>query len=360
MAAALARDGHEVHVVTYHLGEDAGTASFPIHRVRDIPTYRRMAPGPSYQKLVLVDPLLALKLRSVLRRHRIDVIHAHHYEGLLVALAAGRGAIPLIFDVHTLLESELPYYKLGLAETLKRRVGRLLDARLPRRADHVIAVTDDIRDRLLALRAVKPERVSVIPNGGDYEVFEAARPATPRDADGPKTLIFTGNLAAYQGIDLMLRAFKAVREARQDVRLLVATEDSFDAYERLASDLGVRPFIEVRRTGFEEIPSLLAAATVALNPRVECDGLPQKLLNYMAAGKAVVSFAGSAKHLVGGEHGLVVEDRDVAAFARAVERLLDDPALAARLGQSGREMVRTTLTWETTARRVQQVYERVS
>jgi glycosyltransferase involved in cell wall biosynthesis len=358
MADALSRRGHQVHVVTYHLGEDASGAPFPIHRTRRVERYSKTSPGPSYRKIVVVDPLLAMKLREVQREHPIDVIHAHHYEGLLVALASGRGSTPVVFDVHTLLESELPYYGLGLASWTKRWIGRTLDRRLPGRADHVIAVTDDIRSRLIESRAASSKHVSVIPNGVDCQPFNSVTQPAPSPA-GPRMLIFTGNLAAYQGIDLLLDAFKDLRDRREDVRLMFVTEDSFEPYEQRAADLGVRPFIDVQPSGFDEVPALLSIAEVALNPRVDCDGLPQKLLNYMAAGKPVVSFAGSAKHLVTEEHGLVVADGDTAAFGHAIERLLDDATLANRLGRNGRELVRSTLSWDAAARKVESVYEKV-
>ncbi len=359
MAETLARRGHDVHVVTYHLGQPIADPPFTIHRIRRVPSYRRTIAGPTYQKLLVVDPLLALKLRSVLRRHEFDLIHAHHHEGMLVALAARPQGTPVVFDVHTLVESELPYYRLGLFAAVKRRIGRVLDRRLARRADHVVAVTDEIRSQLIARGAVAPDRVSVIPNGVECEPFAAA-PRPPRaGCAGPRRLIFAGNLAAYQGIHLLLEAFRTLLDTRRDVRLMVATEDSFAPYERLASGLGVREFIDVRCCGFDQVPALLAASEVALNPRVACDGLPQKLLNYLAAGTPVVSFAGSAKHIVEGEHGLVVEDGDTATFARAIGRVLDDPELADRLGNNGRELVRSRMSWDATTREVEAVYDRL-
>jgi glycosyltransferase involved in cell wall biosynthesis len=239
---------------------------------------------------------------------------------------------------------------------MKRFIGRAFDRRLPGSAEHVIAVTDDIRAQFLANAAVHPDRVSVIPNGVELGVFGAVAPTPPR-RNGSRTLLFTGNLAPYQGIDLMLQAFRALRVRRHDVRLVIATEDRFEPYERRAVELGVRDHIDVRQVSFAEVPQLLSEAEVALNPRVDCDGLPQKLLNYLAAGKAVVSFQGSAKHLVDGENAVVVANNDTDAFACAIERLLADDALRARLGEAGRELVRTTLSWSGAAERIEAVYE---
>jgi glycosyltransferase involved in cell wall biosynthesis len=366
MAAALAERGHEVHVVTYHLGEDVPDgadgppAPFTVHRLPYIPTYRKTSPGPAYQKLLVMDPLLVLKLRKLLGGLDFDVIHAHHIEGLLVAEAARRhGMPPVVFDVHTLLESELPHYGLGLPTGLKRRIGRAFDRTLPRRAEHVIAVTEDIRAVLLGSGAVQPDRISVIPNGVETDVFGVPSHSRPRSV-GPRRIIFTGNLAPYQGIELMLEAFKFVRARRDDVRLTIATEDGFERYERRAAELGVREHIDVRRVAFSEVPELLGDAEVALHPRVDCDGLPQKLLNYLAAGKPVVSFRGSAKNLVHGENAMVVADRDTRSFATAIEQLLDDKALASRLGEAGRTLVLSTLSWSGAAERIEAVYEGVT
>jgi glycosyltransferase involved in cell wall biosynthesis len=356
-AEALARRGHEVHVVTYHLGEPCEAPPFAIHRIADVPTYRKYSPGPSWQKLAVIDPLVVRRLRELLRAPGFDVIYAHHVEGLLLALAArGRRQIPIVFDAHTLLESELPFYRVGLAHTLKARIGRTLDTLLPRLATRVIAVSEEIRRRFEEHSPELAGRIAVIPNGVELDTFEINPvPAVP----GPNTLIYTGNMAAYQGIDLMLRAFAALRGKRQDVRLEIIAESGFAQYEPLALELGVRDSIDLVPLSFNDVPKRLAAATVALNPRTQCGGIPQKLLNYMAAGRPIVSFAGSAKHLRHGEDGWVVANDDVGGFANAIDHLLDDRALARIMGENAREHVRAERSWESVGARIEQVFRDV-
>jgi glycosyltransferase involved in cell wall biosynthesis len=96
-----------------------------------------------------------------------------------------------------------------------------------------------------------------------------------------------------------------------------------------------------------------------VNPRVDCDGVPHKLLNYMAAGLPIVSFAGSAKTIQHEETGWIVEGDDVPAFARAIVHLLASPALAARLGRNAREKGQVEYSWEDAARRIRVVYDRL-
>jgi glycosyltransferase involved in cell wall biosynthesis len=98
---------------------------------------------------------------------------------------------------------------------------------------------------------------------------------------------------------------------------------------------------------------------ISLNPRTDCDGIPQKLLNYMAAGRAVVSFSGSGKILEHAKTGWIVENGNVNAFAEAVLFLLDNPMIAQKLGDNAREYVTLKHTWEKVAEGAEDIYERV-
>jgi len=357
MAEALARRGHEVHVVTYHLGGDVGESPLRVHRIPRVAAYRQTAPGPTYGKLLVLDPLLWQTLRRVLRQQRFDVIHAHHYEGLLVAHAARRrGGAPIIYDAHTLLRTELPYYRLGLGKGTLRRIGMWLDRQLPRRAEHVITVTRTLRDQLVESGAVPEDRITVAENGVEFSLFEG--PSRPRSTEW-KTVVFSGNLAPYQGVEHLLRAFRIVLSQRQDVRLRIVTEDDSTSAEDLAQELGIRQNVDITRIGFDGVPAYLRAADVAVNPRVQCDGVPQKLINYMAAGCPIVSFPGSAAHLRHGVTGWVVENDDPAALANGILHLLNTPDLARDLGRAAREIARRDFSWERTAEKVENVYARV-
>ncbi|MDQ3428178.1 MAG: glycosyltransferase family 4 protein [Gemmatimonadota bacterium] len=351
IAEAVARRGHEVHVVTYHLGQDLADPPFVVHRIRDISFYRRTSPGPTVRKLCLLDPMLARLLGRLHHEIGFDLVHAHHYEGLLVASHALRGT-PIVYDAHTLLTSELPTYRLGLPRAGVRAVASWLDRYVPRRADRIIAVSETIRHALTTVGASAPERVHVIPNGVEWERFPVEQGIT---AGGP-TVIFAGNLAPYQGVDLMLEAFAQVHARLPQARLMIVTDSPFTPFEALARRLGVRAAVDLNRATFPEQPAILAAAAVAVNPRVRCDGIPQKLLNYMAAGLPVATFESSAGPLRHEVTGLRVPDGNTAAMADALERLLTDRALARTLGDAARDQARREFSWDQVAARVEDVY----
>ncbi len=360
LAEALADRGHEVHVATYHLGSGPVAPGVQVHRIREIRSYQKVTPGPTYRKLLRVDPALGGLLRRLLRSRSFDVVHAHHYEGLLVGAAARVGTgVPLVYDAHTLLMSELPYFSLGLPAPAKALLGRWMDRHLPRLAEHTVCVTDTIRDKLVHDAGMDPGKVSVVTNGIEVDHFapEKVEPEIPRNG---KTLIFTGNLAGYQGIDLMLKAFRHVLSRVADVRLMIATESSFAPYEDLACELGIRDRITlVASPAFDDLPGLLANADVAINPRTNCDGVPVKLLNYMAAARPVASFDSSAPGVAHGRTGWLAESGNVEALADGIVKLLQDPARAREIGRAARKYVVEFCSWPKAAEQCEELYRRL-
>lgn len=360
MAEALSNRGHDVNVITYHLGKDVNGVPFKIHRIPDIKTYRKYSPGPSYQKLLVLDPLLAINLHRFLDQNEVDLIHAHHYEGLLVSLFIRKlNKKPVIYDAHTLLESELPYYRLGLSRKIGKLVGLHLDNWLPKKADHIITVTDKIRTKLIQDAAVIPENITTIMNGVEEEHFNIKEENYKKLWNKEKILIFTGNLAPYQGIDILLRVFQQVLKEWQNIKLLIITDSSFDYYESLAKALNIRNAINILQSDFGTLPKYLGQADIALNPRIDCDGFPQKLLNYMAAGKPIVSFESSGSNLINGQTGLIVRDGNIPAFTNAILQLLKDPALAKSLGENAIKYIISKYNWKNRAEMVEAVYEQV-
>ena len=352
LAQALTERGHEVEVVTYQIADAPGPMPFPVTRILDRETYRRMVPGPNLEKLLLLDPLLAHKVWRRLRPGSFDLVHAHHYEGLITAWpGARRHGLPIVYDAHTMLKLELPTYFSGPVRPLLQHLGRTLDRRLPAIADHICAVTPEIRNRLVQAYGFDPAQISVVSNGVEIERFTAFPPGGT-----PGRLIYCGTLAPYQRVELLLRAFALARRTHPWLRLCLSVSSPPEPALRVAQELEVADAIEIVEDDFHQLPARLAGAAVAVLPRVHCDGIPQKLLNYMAAAKPTVAFAGSAKVLWHEETGLIVRDADVEDFAAAIVRLVDSPEQAVRMGAAARAYVVAHHTWAGAAARAEQAY----
>lgn len=317
-ALAIQSRGHKVHLVVYGHGLGWDQNGLRIHRCRRIPGDARTTAGPYLAKPFL-DFALFWTLRRVIQQEKIDLVFAHNYEALLVALAAGK--CPLIYHAHNAMGDELPHYFRW--KTLSEQFGRWLDRSFPYRADRIVTPHRRLAGHLI-VRGCDHTRVRIVPPPLEVGLFEACVPAK-----GLPPVLYAGNLDAYQNLGLLFDAMERVRKSLPDARLCIATAEK-----------KTYPGAELLPTpGFDSLQRILAQDSVFAVPRVSWSGYPIKMLNAMAAGKAIVACQSAAYPLTHEHNGLVVPDNDVEAFANALLRLLQDPKLRAELGHNARETV---------------------
>jgi len=146
LSETLAEMGHEIHVITYPYGEDLPLGSAKLHRVSHGSTQRQPQVGPSWEKPWL-DFLLLLEVCRVVRREKIEIIHAHNYEGGLIGVAAKFLTFrPLIYNSVNLMADELHTYGFIKPAFLAKWIARALDWFVPIFPDHIIVVTQELYD----------------------------------------------------------------------------------------------------------------------------------------------------------------------------------------------------------------------
>jgi len=363
MSEALVRLGHQVHVVTYPQGEDIPVRGVTIHRAaRGLP-FRNVGVGPSWQRPFL-DLLLAIKLWRVIRRERIEIIHAHNYEGALVGCVAkwitGK---PFLYNAVNTMIDELPGYRFIRPKALAVLVARLLDRWVPRGADHITVVSKELSE-FLKSKGIPEHRITIVPAGVNLEMFEKPDPEPVRRrfgmAGGP-VVMYTGTMDPFQRIDYLLRAMQRVVSVLPESRLMIVSnivvKEFLERHRALARELGIEDrVIFAGPIPLPELPHYLAAADVVVMPRPSCPGHPVKLLNYMAAGRSIVAFEGSAKGLRNFYNGIVVPDHDWERFGEGILTLLKEPGLARRLGETARAGIAGTFDWETLAKGISVLY----
>jgi glycosyltransferase involved in cell wall biosynthesis len=331
MATGLGSRGHIVHVVAYG---------------------RWLHDRPGFHPLRLpLDVWLLLRLCRTIWRERVDVVHAHNYEAAILGLIAGRlFGRPVVYHGHGAMRDELPTYARGpRLRRLLRRVGAWLDGAVPRRADCSIAVTAELAERLRELGAGTVVRLE--PRLAPEEVLRAPGAA---DAADENVVVYAGNLDGYQNLAYLLGAFARVRRRVPAARLRLLTHAGA---ERAAQVCLRQPGVEVVETAsFADVRDELARATVLVSPREERCGFPMKLLNYMAAGKAIVATTESAKGLHDGVTGLCVGDGE-AGFASAIVDLLRDAERRQRLGDAARAAVTDPARWTAHLDALDEIYQ---
>jgi len=355
-AEQLAQAGHTVHVVTYPTAQHLTPVSrIAIHRVAKLPGLWTARPF-GWQKVIL-DVLLAWLLWGVVRQQRIDVIHAHNLEAPLIAfLVRWLTGVPVVYHAHNALADELPcYFGHAALRGMARAVGAGFDRRLARAADHTIALSD----RLAAYLAARggAGRISAIAPA-------AARLAVPEAAarrERAPVIMYGGNLDPYQDLDCLLHGFARLRAVEPRARLVLVTHAAaHPRTEARAARLAGQPGVAVQVVNsFAAAMRALSGADVLVCPRTSWSGFPIKVLNYMILGRPIVHARASAHALEDGVTGLLYDDGDAGALARALLRVVRDPALAAQLGRQARIVARERFAAAPALASLSAVYEHV-
>ena len=353
MITALREQGHEVRVVAPGQPDDrAGEMGAEVGWVARL---RARLPKAVYELLELGYTAVAYRrLAAAAREFKPDVIYERYNLFLLAGwLLKRRTGLPLLLEVNApLAEERGKFGGLGLP-----RLARWAEGLAWRGADFVLPVTDVLADRLRAA-GVPQARIRVIPNGINEAHFATApNPAAAKARlgwDGALVLGFTGFVRDWHGMDRVVRWMASDRAPANARMLLVGDGPARAGLEALAAELSLGE--RVRFTGVihrDQVPAMVAAFDIALQPAVVDYASPLKLIEYLALGKAIVAprQRNIAEVLDDGENALLFEAGDDAAFERALERLASDAELRARLGQGARDTIaRRQLTWAGNAR----------
>lgn len=303
-----------------------------------------------------------LKLIRAVRKHRPDCL----YERYNLFLPSGvwlkrRYGLPMLLEINAPLYEERRRYN-GIA---LERLARWTERQTWRGADITLPVTRVLAEHV-AQAGVPAERIVVIPNAIDparfHRVPDMSSAKRALGLDGYLVLGFVGFMREWHGLEAAVELVARDPQRRLHL-LLVGDGPARAALERRAQELGARE--RVRFMGVvarDRVAEYVAAFDIALQPQVVEYASPLKLFEYLALGRAIVAPAtrNLQEVLRDGENALLFDPQDAQAFETAVERLCRDRSLRDVLGRGAADTIaRLGLTWESNARRVVELGERL-
>ncbi len=359
-ARGLVQAGYRLQLIT------AGAPALPEH---DTYCGAEMLRVPSNPELNFLQRAVEFG-RAVLRQAEASPPAVAHFRsvwcGLPLVRAAPRLGYRTLFEVNGLPSVELKYHYPALrhspilARIREQEIATLL------LADAVICPSAVTRAYIASL-GIPRDKVAVIPNGADTRLFAARPAAAPA---GEPTILYAGTLADWQGLDVLIEGLPAIL-ARRPVRLQIVGRgrgrQQKDVLKRVRK-LGLEERVSLLPpVPHHEMPAVIAQADVCVAPLAYNDRnvtqgcCPLKLLEYMACGRPIVaSNLPVVRELArDGADALVFAADDPADLARCVLALLDDPALAQRLGASAAQRARDRFTWRAAQKRLLRVYDRL-
>jgi D-inositol-3-phosphate glycosyltransferase len=304
----------------------------------------------------------------------VDAIHANYWlSGVAGHVAKHELELPLVSTFHTLARVKVDADVAESAERVRA------EADVIRCSDAILANCDEEADDLVRHYDARPERIEVVPPGVDHAFF------SPGDRDGARAalgwtdadrissaggrgaaqhpvLLFVGRIQPLKGLDVAVGTLAELDDPSAEL-VVVGGPSGADGPGELAKVLDLAHELRVadRIRWVEPQPHHLlstwyrAADLVLVPSRSESFGLVA--LEAAACGRPVVAAAvGGLRTIVDhGRTGLLVEGRDPASYAAAVDRELSDDALAASMGAAGAERA-GRYTWSTTAARLRRLY----
>jgi glycosyltransferase involved in cell wall biosynthesis len=232
-------------------------------------------------------------------------------------------------------------------------------------ADVCIATNDSYRRIAIERGGVDPSRVFVVRSGPDLSRLKML-PPTPALKQGKSFLVgYVGVMGRQEGIDGLLTAVRHIvyTIGRRDIHFgLVGGGTSLEEAKALAKELGVDEFVTFTgRVPDADLLAMLNTADICVNPDIANDmndkSTMNKIMEYMALAKPIVQYDLTEGRVSAQEASLYAAKNDPIDLAGKIVSLLDDQPLRKRMGEIGRERVRSVLAWEHEVPRLLAAYD---
>jgi len=301
-----------------------------------------------------------LRLSRLLRSERIDIVHCHMAIASFCASPAARlSRVPVVIETTHGREIWREGKRIKRSFWFDRQIGRLIDK--------FIAVSDAVAKHLENNKRIPRDKIIVIRNGRDLSRFKPVTPAMAAEAraelslNGQPVVLMLARFSAEKGHTLLIDSVRLlVRRWPQLIVLLAGDGPEEAEIKARCVQYGLRGNVVFLGYRTDTLKLFAAADVVALPSRIE--GLPLVAVEALAAGRPVVATAvgGTPEVVVHEETGLLVPPDNSVRFAEALDRLLSDPELRARLGTRGRALVEERYDVQTQIERTIALYRQLS
>lgn len=353
--------GHRVTVVTCFPSHPKG-AIYPGYRmrlcqwdekdgIRILRVFTYLSANKGFLKRIAnyVSYMVASTLLAPLVR-KVDVVVStspQFFCGMAGLFVSGLKRKPWVLEIRDLWPESI----VSVGAIRQRQVIAFLEwleRFLYRRADHIVSVTRAFKDHIMK-KGVPAERISIITNGADLEMFEplAKDNSVAREfgLDSRFVASYIGTHGMAHALDAVLRAAKLLEREKDILFLLVGDGAEREALVREKERLGLGNVLMLGQQPKEKMPGFLAASDASL-VLLKKDGLfktvlPSKIFEAMAMKCPIIlGVEGESKAVIDeGKCGISIEPENDEELARAVMRLYQDKDHAVVLGENGRAFV---------------------
>jgi glycosyltransferase involved in cell wall biosynthesis len=359
---ALSALGHEIDLITYHVGKDVEIPNLKIHRVRGLKVIQHVRIGPSRAK-ILLDAQIIFRAILMLLGKRYDVIHSHEEAAFFSMFLAWIFRMRHLYDMHSVLSKQLTNFSFGNKPVFVK-IFEFLERMVLKTCHAVITVGPDLEQYVKTVG--KDIRVVMIENIALHAYQSPVQPEAVEELkkklqiEGKLPIVYTGTYERYQGLDMALKCVEIVRKKYPNVFFIFVGAKVQQAQEwtEKAAKLGLADhtlFLDVVPPGDSMI--YLACASALISPRLDGTSTPLKIYSYLHAEKPIIATnITSHTQVLTKDTALLVEPNHN-AFADAILQVLNDPKLADRLGKNAHQLAQDKFGRQDYITKVNQIYK---
>jgi len=362
---ALSALGHEIDLVTYHVGKDVEFPNVKIYRVKNIKRIQHVRIGPSRAK-ILLDVLVLFKAIQLLWGKRYDVIHSHEEASFFCMFLAWIFHTRHLYDMHSILSKQLGNFDFGNRPIFIKIFGALETVVL-KTCDAVITVGTDLEKYVKTIgseiRVVMIENIALQAYQTPIQQDDVEQLKNKLGLQSRLPIVYTGTFERYQGLAMALECVEIVAKQYPNVIFIFVGAKNQQAREwtEIARAKKLQEnvlFLDVVSPA--ESMVYLAYAAVLISPRLDGTTTPLKIYSYLHANRPIVATNITAHTQILNPETAVLVEPNKDAFAEGILRVLRDPELAECIAKNAHEFAKDKFSHQSYISKVNQIYQSLS
>ena len=313
------------------------------------------------------------KIPALQRKYRFDIIHSHSHMPDVFLQLFNKIRVPTVLTVHSTIQTQKIVTLMACSRfsDLERSekytllfypIIKLLQQNYVKHISRFIAVSNVTRELVMKHYNVDPERISVVHNGVDTELFH---PPTKNEVEkkfSRPTVVYIGRMMAKKGVHILIKAMSDVIRRVPKTRFLFVGGGNLSLYKKMIEQRAIpeKNFSFIGHVDRFECPRILGEATVFVNPSF-FENCSLSILEAMSCGTAVVAsdVGGNPEIIESGKNGKLVPPFDDKMLARSIISLLENENLNKEIGKEARRTVETGFSSKKCAEETYNVYRHI-
>ncbi len=358
---ALSKLGHQIDLVTYHLGETIPFENVNYYRIPNIPFIKRISVGPSKRKVIVDFFVFFISLKLLFKNH-YDVIHTHEEAGFFGPWLAKWFKIKHLYDMHSSLPQQLTNFKFTKLKFLIKSFEALENMTIER-SDAIITICPELYNYVHDRWPHKEQQL--IENVADNSLVFGKPEITADEIrkkynlDSKTIVLYAGTFEPYQGLDLLIESSKSVFEKSEDVLFLLVGgnprqvaqyRDKVRKYQ--LNDC----YVFTGQVPPDFVPKFVEVADILVTPRIEGNNTPLKIYSYLRSGKPIVATNHTTHTQVLSNDVAVLTDCTAESFSKGLLRVIQDKNLQQTISKNARKLADEKYSYDVYMKKLKSIY----